>query len=255
LKLQNNSPGGAGQFRTTQWDVVLLSAQDEALGGEAALAELCRQYWCPLYSFARRLGYGPEDAQDLIQSFFLHLLAHRALQKVSPVKGRFRCFLLASLQNYLSNEANRSRCEKRGGKVKFVPLNTEDSEAYYDAVALDALPAGTVFDAQWAITLLDQAMNRLTQLYVAQGRTPLLDALKRFLDPLNNQELPSYQQVAKAARVSVKQIGVLIHRLRKQYTALLREEVARTVSDPGDVDDEIHALCDALIATSGRPDS
>jgi RNA polymerase sigma factor (sigma-70 family) len=254
LKLQSKSRGGAGQFRTTQWDVVLLSAQDQAPGSEAALAELCQQYWYPLFGFARRLGYGPEDSQDLIQSFFLHLLAHRALQKVNPVKGRFRCFLLASLQNYLSNEASRSRCEKRGGKVKLVPLSGDDAEDYYHAVALDALPAGTAFDAQWAITVLDQAMSRLGQLYAAEGRTSLFEALKQFLDPLERQESPSYEQVANETGVSVNRIGVRIHRLRKQYTALLREEVARTVSDPQHVDDEIRALCEALIATSGRPD-
>jgi RNA polymerase sigma factor (sigma-70 family) len=254
LKLHSKSRGGAGQFRTTQWDVVLLSAQDTAPGSEAALAELCRQYWYPLYGFARRLGHNPEDAQDLVQGFFLHLLEHRALQKVSPIKGRFRCFLLASLQNYVSNEASRSRCEKRGGRAKFVPLNMADPEAFCDAVVLDALPAGTVFDAQWAITVLDQAMARISQVYAADGRTHLLENLKQFLDPLSGQELPPYEQVAKETGVSVKRIGVLIHRLRKQYTELLREEVARTVSDPSDVDDEIHALCDALIAiaTSGR---
>lgn len=251
MKIEDQFGADAGQFHTTQWDVILLSAQSEALGGEAALAELCRQYWRPLYAFLRRFGYGREDAEDLIQGFFQQLLTHRALEKVDPVKGRFRCFLLASLQNYLSNEASRARCQKRGGKVSFVSLDTDDVEDGYDS----PLAPGTIFDARWAMALLDQALDRLSESYATQGRSATFKALKLFLDPFNNQELPPYEQVAMQVQVSAKRVGVLIHRLRKQYTALLREEVRKTVSDPSDVDDEIHALCSALVTAAGRLDS
>ncbi len=113
---------------------MLLSAQSQAPGSQAALAELCRIYWYPIYSFVRRRGFSPEDAQDLTQGFFLHLLDHKALSRVSPVKGKFRSFLLASLQNYLSDEADRARCLKRGGKLEFVPLDMEFAEDRYRLV-------------------------------------------------------------------------------------------------------------------------
>ena len=112
-------------FHTTRWSAVLLSAQSQASGSQAALAELCRIYWYPIYAFVRRHGSSPEDAQDLTQGFFLHLLDHKALRQVSPLKGKFRSFLVASLQNYLSDEADRARCLKRGGKIEFVPLDTD----------------------------------------------------------------------------------------------------------------------------------
>src|SRR5258708_22856304 len=112
----------AGRFRTTHWSVVLLSAQTQVPGSQAALADLCRIYWYPIYAFVRRRGYNAEDAQDLTQGFFLHLLDHKALRQVSPVKGKFRSFLLASLQNYLSDQADSVRCLKRRGNITFAPL-------------------------------------------------------------------------------------------------------------------------------------
>jgi DNA-directed RNA polymerase specialized sigma24 family protein len=153
---------------------VLLSAQSQAPGSQAALAELCRIYWYPIYSFVRRRGFSPEDAQDLTQGFFVHLLDHKALSRVSPVKGKFRSFLLASLQNYLSDEADRARCLKRGGKLEFVPLDMEFAEDRYRLVPLDFLTADKVFDARWAMTLMDQAMARLRQEHASQGKNILI---------------------------------------------------------------------------------
>jgi DNA-directed RNA polymerase specialized sigma24 family protein len=150
-------PSGAleAQFHTTRWTLVMVSAQSQAAGGEAALGELCRIYWYPLYSFARRRGYTPHDAQDLTQGFFLHLLQHRALTQVDRLKGKFRSFLLASFQNYLSNEAQRARSLKRGKEYDFVSLDWNNAENRYRLEPADYLTAEKIFDARWAMTLLN----------------------------------------------------------------------------------------------------
>lgn len=228
------------------------SAQSESPGSQEALAQLCRIYWYPIYAFVRHQRYNPEDAQDLTQRFFLHLLGHKALSRISPLKGKFRSFLIASLQNYLSDQADSTHRLKRGGNLEFVPLNTESAEDRYLLGALDLLTAGKIFDARWAMTLLDEAMGRLRQECAIQAKTCIFETVKPFLDPINGKAALSYEQVAAALQVSVGSVKTLIHRLRKQYATLLHEEVSRTVCEPGEVDEEIHSLCEALIAAEGR---
>jgi RNA polymerase sigma factor (sigma-70 family) len=253
MKPNQSSPGrGADRFHTTRWSVVLLSAQSRAPGYKDALGQLCKLYWYPLYAFIRHRGYSPEDAQDLAQGFFLHLLEHKTLNRVDRSKGKFRSFLLASLQNYLSNEAERARCLKRGGKAEFVYLDIEGAEDRYRLERVEALTPEKIFDARWAIALLGEAMNRLSREYIAQGKTATFEALKAFLDPINNNKTPSYEDVADQLKISIGAAKTLIHRLRKQYSTLVREEVMRTVSNISDVDAEIHELCEALIAAEGR---
>jgi DNA-directed RNA polymerase specialized sigma24 family protein len=221
VNLEQHSPAGDDpRFHTTRWSAVLLSAQSRAPGSQSALADLCRIYWYPIYAFVRRRGSSPEDAQDLTQSFFLHLLEHKALRQVSPVKGKFRSFLLASLQNYLSDQADSVRCLKRGGKTEFVPLDMKSAEERYRLAPLVFL---TTFET-----------------------------LKPYIDPINSKAAFSYQDVANTLGVSLGSVRKLIFRLRKRYASILREEVARTISDPGEVDWEIQALCEALIAAEGR---
>ncbi|HEY5704134.1 MAG TPA: sigma-70 family RNA polymerase sigma factor [Terrimicrobiaceae bacterium] len=253
MKPEHQSPANAaGRFHTTHWSAVLLSAQSQVPGSQDALAELCRIYWYPIYAFVRRRGYDVDEAKDLTQGFFLHLLDHKALRQVSPVKGKFRSFLAASLQNYLLDVADHARRLKRGGNVEFVPLDTELAEYRYQLGTPDLLTADKIFDARWAMTLLDEVMTRVGKVYAAQGKASTFEMLKGFLDPINRKTSLSYEQVAQALQVSVGSVKTLIHRLRKQYTCLLREEVGRTVSDPREIDEEIHALCNALIATEGR---
>ena len=170
MKPDHSSMVDAAEFRPTRWSVVLLSAQTNAPGSQAALAALCRLYWYPLYAFVRRRGYNPDDAQDLTQGFFLHLLGHKALAQVDPLKGKFRSFLLASIQNYLSKQVDRARCLKRGGKTEFVPLNTKNAEGRYQLEAADHLTAEKIFDARWALTLLDEAMSLLSVEYAGQEK-------------------------------------------------------------------------------------
>jgi len=230
----------------------MTAAQSRAEGGHAALSELCQLYWYPLYCFVRHRGYSPHDAQDLTQGFFLHLLEHRALSRVDRLKGKFRSFLLASLQNYLCNESKRAQSFKRGGGYAFVSMDWEGAENRYRLEPVDHLTAEKIFDARWAMSLLNQVMSNLCEQYKAQHKAPTFEALKVYLGIGDSKGVPSYDEVAKTLEVGVPAVKTLIYRLRKQYTAILREEVGRTVSDPAEIEDEIRALCDALIASEGR---
>jgi RNA polymerase sigma-70 factor (ECF subfamily) len=230
-----------------------MSAQSQVPGYQEALAELCQLYWYPLYAHIRRYGFSADDAQDLTQGFFLELLEHKALTRVDPQKGKFRSFLLASLKNFLSNEAHKARSLKRGGQVEFVHLDLEDAEDRYgQEEPTESLTAEKIFDARWALALLGEAKNRLRQEYVATRKAATFEALKCFLDPISTKELPSYEKVAEQLNVTVPAVKTLIHRLRKRNTAILREEILRTVSDPGDVEAESRQLCEALIAAEGH---
>lgn len=231
---------------------MLLSAQSNAPGCRAALGELYRIYWYPLYAYIRRRGQTPEETQDLTQGFFLHLLEHKTLERANPLKGKFRSFLLGSLQNYLSNEADRARCLKRGGKAEFVYMNLDEAEGRYEFEPVEELTPEKIFAARWALALLGEAMTRLRQEYATRQKIATVEVLQPYLDVQNSKEPPSYEQAAAALCVSVGAIKTLIHRLRKEYTALVRQEIQRTVSDPADIGAEIHELCEALMLAEGR---
>jgi RNA polymerase sigma factor (sigma-70 family) len=248
---QSSLAGGVNRFQTTRWSMVLVSAQSQAPGYQEALADLCKLYWYPLYAFIRHRSYSSEDAKDLVQGFFLHLIEYKTLSRVDRAKGKFRSFLLASLQNFLLNEMDRARCLKRGGKAEFVYIDLEEAEDRYRFEPVEELTPEKIFDARWAMALLGEAMNRLGREYVAQGKESAFQALRAFLDPINTKRLPSYEEVAGQLEVSVGSLKMQIHRLRKQYAATIREEISRTVSDPADVDTETHELCEALIAAEG----
>jgi DNA-directed RNA polymerase specialized sigma24 family protein len=241
-------------FRTTRWSVIFSAGESGNPNNQAALAELCRQYWYPIYAFARRSGYDAPDSQDLTQSFFQHLLEHNALKIATPVRGRFRTFLLASFQNHASHFRERSRAVKRGQGHRLLSLDGEAAEDRYWSEPADHLTAEQIFDARWAITVLAQTKAQLSEEYASQGKSATFEALKSFLDPINAKNAQSYEQAADGLGVSVGAVKTLIHRLRKRYTALLREEVAHTILDPADIDEELRVLCDALIASEGRLD-
>jgi RNA polymerase sigma factor (sigma-70 family) len=232
---------------------VVLSAQSQVSGSKEALGELCKLYWYPLYGHIRRYGFSPHDAQDLTQGFFLDLFEHKALARADQQKGKFRSFLLASLKNFLSNEAQKARCLKRGGQVQFVDLDVSEAEDRYGKEEpAEALTPEKIFDARWALALLSEAKNRLRQEYADSGKIALFETLKGFVDPVSNKNLPSYEEVAKQLDLSVAAVKTLIHRLRKRNTAIVREEIMRTVSDAADVEAESRELCEALIAAEGK---
>src|ERR1700751_4106101 len=176
----------AGQFRTTHWSVVLLSAQTQVPGSRTAMADLCQLYWYPLYAFVRRRGYSAEDAQDLTQGFFMSLLEWKSLRQVGPEKGKFRSFFLVSLTNNFSVAFDRDNSNKRGGQIEFVALDFQGGEERYREDHADFLTAEKIFDARWAMTLLGHAIERLRQEYAAQGKTSIIDTLQPFLDPSNS---------------------------------------------------------------------
>jgi RNA polymerase sigma-70 factor (ECF subfamily) len=253
MRINDSSVGGeAGQFHTTRWTQVIASAHDQSRVGRAALAALCQTYWYPLYAFARRRGHSPPDAQDLTQGFFLHVLEHQALSRADRLKGKFRSFLLTCFQNYVSVEAQRAHRLKRGGNCRFISLDSESAENRYRLEPTDYLTAETIFEARWALTLLAQAMTLLRLEYLAKGKESIFDTLKTFVGIVESRPQISYEEAAQALDVGVGTVKTLIHRLRKQYLAVVREEVARTVSNPAEIEEEIRALCDALIAAEGR---
>jgi RNA polymerase sigma-70 factor (ECF subfamily) len=250
VKKRHATEGGG--FHTTRWSVVVSAGESAGPNNQEALAELCRQYWYPIYAFARRRGYDAHDSQDLTQSFFQHLLEQNALKRATPVRGKFRTFLLASFQNHISHLRERARAVKRGGGHQLLSLDAEAAEDRYWREPADHLTAEKIFEARWAMTVLGEAMRRLSEECTSQGKRATFESLKSFLDPVSGKALPSYEQVSSALRVSVGTVKTLIHRLRKRYTTLLREEVGRTVLDPTEIEEELRALCEALIASEGR---
>jgi RNA polymerase sigma factor (sigma-70 family) len=249
---QGSISGDRAQFRTTRWSMILAAAESQVAGSQEALTELCQHYWYPLYAFARRRGYGPHDAQDLTQGFFLHLLEHSSLKHADPLKGKFRSFLLAAFRNFLADEADRARSLKRGGGREFVCLDAEDAESRYRLEPADHLTAEKIFDARWAMILLTRAVDRLRAEWTASGETSRFEILQPFVGIDVGKAPPSYEQVGESLGISPGAAKTTVHRFRRQYAAFLRQEIGRTVSDPAEIDEEIRALCDALVAAEGR---
>ncbi len=242
-----------GQFDKTRWTMVLGAVQSRTPCAQKALAELCGLYWRPLYAFARRRGHSPEDAQDLVQGFFEHLIGSRGLATVERSKGRFRSFLLASFQNFISAENRRTRAEKRGGRAKVIRLDWQDAETCLVLEPEDRLTPETLYDAQWALLLLRRATERLEHEQAVAGKAKTFRILKGFLGGDVDSHAPvTYQEAAEALGVGVPNVTSLIHRLRQRHTQLVREEVERTVLDPAEVEAELHGLCEALVEAEGR---
>jgi RNA polymerase sigma factor (sigma-70 family) len=245
-----------GAFVTTRWSVILSSADSE--GGEtqtrAALAELCRIYWRPIFSFIARRGYSTEDAEDLTQDFFARILKGDWLQKADPTRGRFRSLLLKSLQNFLNDAADRTHARKRGGDVSFVswdPWMAEaPSELMLSSEALNSWPAERVFDASWAATLVERVLRRLREECESKGRLRVFEVLSRYLG--TERDDLSYRKLAAKLRVSEGAVKKLLYFIRQRYRFLLRDEVAQTVADPADLEDELRYLCGALAASSAQ---
>ena len=251
----DSTAGGRPHFLTTQWGLISASAEGSA-EARAALEGLYRAYCHPVYAFIRRRGYGRPDAQDLTQDFFIHLLRTGLLGRADPQRGRFRSFLLGALEHFLAHAAERAAARKRGGGCPMVFLDDETAEAQYQLAAPEALTAEALFDARLALTLLERSLGSLRHQYVLNQKEAVFEALKGFV-ALRASSGPesSYEAAAQALGVGVGTVKTLIYRLRKQYLALVREEVARTVADPAEVEDELRALYEALVAAQGRLES
>ena len=246
--------GGSAEprlFATTRWSVVLTAANSgEEPGARDALAELCRTYWRPIFSFVCRRGYSTEDAQDLTQDFFLMILHDNWLHHADESRGRFRSLLLKSLQNFLSHATERKQTQKRGGDVQFVSWDDWMAEApsqlSISAQSFDSLPPERLFDLRWAATVVEQALQRLREECEAHGRLRLFETLRGHLTKERGEV--SYASLATALGIAETAVKKQLHNLRLRYRWLLRDEVAHTVENPADVDDEIRHLCGVLAA-------
>ena len=233
-------------FPTTLWTVVLHAGRDEPAQAQAALAQLCQAYWYPLYSFVRRRGYSPHDAEDLTQAFFAQLLEKRGLERVDPELGRFRTFLLASLKNFLANDWDRAHALKRGGGQTIVSLDEESAESRYQLEPSHDMTPERHFERQWAMTLLDQVLDALRDEYHAEGKGDLFEELKAVIIG----QAGAYADMAARLRRSEGAIKVAVHRLRHRYRELMRARIAETVGE-GDVEDELRHLL-AVLAADGE---
>jgi RNA polymerase sigma factor (sigma-70 family) len=225
----------------TRWTLVLAAARIEnAEPAMRALTELCHTYWPPLYAYIRRQGCDTHEAEDLTQEFFSRLLAKNYLADADPAKGKFRSFLLASLKHFLANERDRARAKKRGGGETVIALDALGEEARRRIEPLDNESPDKVFDRQWALTLLDRALKRLRMEFAGGGREKLFDALKGFLT--GDAPAQSHAEIGAKCGLSEGAVKVAVHRMRRRYRDLLREEVAQTVAAPEEIDREIRDL-------------
>jgi len=231
-------------FVTTHWSAVMAAARNETPSARAALEQLCRNYWVPLYAYVRRLGHKREDAQDLTQGFFAHLLAGHTLAHADSERGRFRSFLLASLKHFLAHEWEKARAQKRGGRVRFVPLDFDTAESRCAPAAASRDTPDKVFDRHWALALLDVVLARLRKEYNDSGRDDLFLGLRPTLE--GGRSGAPYRDLGGRLGLSEGAVKVAAHRLRLRYRELLRAEIANTVSGPEEVEEELRQLFAAL---------
>ena len=244
--LRDDSPATSRGFHTTHWTVVLAAREKNGSVAREALASLCSTYWYPLYAFIRRQGSTPHEAEDLTQEFFLRFLERHALGSVQPAAGKFRSFLLACLKNFLANEHERAHAQRRGGGQSLVPLDAGDAETRYSLEPVDSRTPEAVFERRWAFAVLERTMTELRREYAVGDKRALFEELQGFLP--GGQGSVSRAELAAKRGVSVGAIDVAVHRLRQRFGALLREQVAQTVSSEAEVEEEIHHLISVLSA-------
>jgi RNA polymerase sigma factor (sigma-70 family) len=241
-----------GVFATTRWSLILSATDSDSdeLKAREALTELCRTYWRPIFLFVSRRGYSIQEAQDLTQDFFVMILESDWLKHADEHRGRFRSFLLKSLQNFLGHAREKSTAVKRGGNIEFVSWDDWMAEApsqlSVSAQALEALPPERLFDLRWAATVVEQALRRLREECESRGRLRLFETLSSHLTAERSDV--SYASLAAALGIDEAAVKKQLHNLRQRYRWLLRDEVAHTVENPADVDDEIRHLCAVLAA-------
>ena len=245
---------GPSRFATTRWSLILTYANSDTTKDAArqALAELCQIYWRPVFAFVCQSGYSVSDAQDLTQDFFLMIIEGNLLSVADPSRGRFRSLLLKALQNFLNDEHDRCRAEKRGGGKEFVPWNdwiAESPSRFATSFrALENWPPEKVFDLRWAVTVTEQSLRRLAEECETCGRRRMFSILSKYL--MTDRGEVSYADLSVSLGVPESSVKRLLHYLRTRYRSILREEVSQTVEAAANVDDEIRYLC-GVLASSG----
>jgi DNA-directed RNA polymerase specialized sigma24 family protein len=239
-------PQGGGsptvaRFGDTHWSVIF-SAKDKRRPVEAAdaLERLCRVYWPPLYAYVRRLGESPQDAQDLTQEFFARFLAKDYLGAVEQAKGRFRSFMLAALKHFLSNERDKQRAQKRGGDHSFVSIDFQNAESHCGFEPAQNLTPEVIFQRRWAAALLEESLVRLRGEYAAAGKETLFEQLKQTL--AEGRGTIAYHALAARLEMSEAAVKMAVHRLRQRYREAIRSEIACTVADPSEIEDELREV-------------
>ena len=225
---------------STEWSVILAAGGADA----DALALFCARYWTPVYWLVRREVGNTDDAKDLTQEFFRHLIEKQWLHVVVPERGRFRSFLYASVTHFLANERHRARAFKRGGRTTTLTLDRNDEDGHSGFEALELTTPESEFEQRWALTILERAMKRLQRIETSAGRSHRFEILRPVLT--GDQQSGGYRQLAERLGTTEGALKVEIHRLRRRFGAALRDEVGATLSDPGQIDAELHYLLAVL---------
>jgi len=238
-------PAGAAQFVNTHWSIVL-SAGDKRNPTRAlqSLEKLCRVYWLPLYTYIRRQGESPPDAQDLTQEFFARFLDKDFLAAVDEAKGRFRSFMLAALKHFLANQRDKQRAQKRGGGRSLVPIDFHNAESHCGFEPAQNLTPEIIFQRRWASALLEQALARLRGEYAAAGKQAWFEQLKQTLT--EGRGAIAYAALAASLETSEAAVKMAVHRLRRRYREAIRSEIAATVAHPSQIEDELREVLRAF---------
>jgi RNA polymerase sigma factor (sigma-70 family) len=231
------------QFHTTQWSMVIRAGQRRDSDAQAALAKLCERYWLPLHAYVRRRMTNLEEARDITQAFFAHLLEKNTLGQADPQRGRFRSFLLTAIKHFLANEHERQQALKRGGEARKLSLDFESGESRLNLEPTHEETPDRIYERQWVFTLLNTVMQRLETEFAATGKSRQYELLQGAITAGENLDYAIIAQDLAATEEGVRQMA---SRLRKRYRELLREEVGWTVDDPANIDDEIKSLFSLL---------
>lgn len=233
-------------FDTTRWSLVVAAGSDDSAAARTALSALCETYWYPLYAYVRHRGVPADDARDLTQAFLTSLIDRQDLKHVSQERGRFRSFLLASLQHFLANDAARQRTAKRGGGMRVLSLDSDEAEGRYRLEPAGTATPETLYERRWALMIIERVLARLGDEWSAEGRGREFEMLKACL--LGEGPKGGYADLASALATSEGALKVAVHRLRRRFQTELKRDIGETVADPADIDDEIRYLIRALNA-------
>jgi RNA polymerase sigma-70 factor (ECF subfamily) len=232
-------------FATTHWSVVLQAGQGDSPAAEAALERLCQVYWPPLYAYVRRLGRSETDAQDLTQQFFAHFLERNYFRVADRQRGKFRSFLLTCLKHFLAHEKQKAQAAKRGGTITFIAWDDLTKEEIFDLAESPEKSPEQIYERQWAVRVMDQALSKLRDEFAATGKNRDFEHFREYLthDPPDG----AYPKVAELIGMNANAVAVAVHRFRQRYRDLVRKEIAHTVADPADIEDELRHLLGLLV--------